>query len=124
LHQIAHLDPRAPRSIDKTIPRELEIILLKAIAKDPADRYPSARALADDLRRFLHDEPILARPPSPWQKAVRWTRRHKALAASAIAILAVAAVGSSISTLLISREQAKTEAHYQMERLKAIEANQ
>jgi serine/threonine protein kinase len=123
LDQLANHEPRPARSIDKTIPRELDIILAKAIAKDPADRYPSARALADDLRRFLQDEPILARPPSAWDRAVKWTRRHKSLAMSAVVTLSLAAIGLLISTLLIAREQAKTKFAYELERQKAIEAD-
>ena len=123
LDQLAHYEPRPARSIDKTIPRELDIILAKAIAKDPADRYPSARALADDLRRFLQDEPIQARPPSPWDRAVKWTRRHKSLALSAVVTLSLAAIGLLISTLLIAREQGRTKHAYDLERQTAIEAD-
>ena len=123
LHQLAHDEPILPRSIDRTIPRELEVILCKAMAKDPADRYPSAGALADDLRRFLHDEPIQARPPSAYDRALKWTRRHKALTRSALAIIFLAAVGFSISTFLIAREQSKTATAYQKEREKALEAD-
>jgi hypothetical protein len=123
LDQLAHHEPRPARSIDKTIPRELDVILAKAMAKDPADRYPSARALADDLRRFLQDEPIHARPPSAWDRAVKWTRRHKSLAMSAVLTLSLAAIGLLISTLLIAREQAKTKYAYELERQKAIEAD-
>jgi eukaryotic-like serine/threonine-protein kinase len=123
LDQLAHHEPRSARSIDKTIPRELDIILAKAIAKDPADRYPSARALADDLRRFLQDEPIQARPPSAWDRAVKWTRRHKSLAMSAVVTLSLAAIGLLISTLLIAREQGRTKYAYELERQKAIEAD-
>jgi predicted Ser/Thr protein kinase len=58
------------------IPREIEIICMKCLQKDPRDRYSSAAAFAEDLRRFLDDEGILARPPSRLGKAVKWTRRH------------------------------------------------
>jgi hypothetical protein len=122
LRQIGSHEPRPPRSIDRTVPPELETILLKAIAKEPADRYPTAFALAEDLRRFLRDEPILAQPPSLWDKAVKWTRRHRSVAMSALAMLLLAAVGLLISTLLIAREQAKTKAAYEGERSKATEA--
>ena len=63
LRQVAQDDPKPARAIDKTIPREMEIILAKTMAKDPADRYSSARLLADDLRRFMQEEPI-PRPPA------------------------------------------------------------
>ena len=59
--QIKNLEPSRPRSIDPRVPRDLETIVLKAIDKDPRTRYASAEALAEDLRRFLDDEPILAR---------------------------------------------------------------
>jgi serine/threonine protein kinase len=123
LYQLTYFDPRPARAIDKTIPRELETILIKSMAKDPADRYQSARAMAEDLRRFLADEPILARPPSTWDQAVKWTRRHKALTRSALVILLLSAIGLSITTLLIAREQANTRAAYELERSKAIEAD-
>jgi hypothetical protein len=124
LHQLGYVDPLPPRSIDKAIPPELEIILTKATAKEPADRYQSARALADDLRRFLADEPILARPPSAWDKAVKWTRRHKSVAYSAVAVLLIAAVGLLTTTLLIAGEQRKTKDAYVRERERATEANE
>ena len=124
LRQIWSHEPRSPRSIDKALPPELETILSKAIAKDPADRYATAGALAEDFRRFLRDEPILAQPPSLWDKAVKWTRRHKSVAMSALAMLLLAAVGLLASTLLIANEQAKTKAAYERERSKATEAEQ
>jgi len=60
LYQIGMVEPRSPRSIDKSIPPELETILAKATTKEAAERYASARAMADDLQRFLSDKPILA----------------------------------------------------------------
>ncbi len=122
LYQISYVDPRPPRSLDKTIPIELQTILAKATAKDAAERYQTARALADDLERFLRDEPIHAKPPSIWDKAVKWTRRHKSVACSAILMLLLIAGGLLISTILIAKEQTKTKAAYVQERLRAIEA--
>ena len=103
--QLASADPKPPRQIDRTIPVELQTILAKSYAKDAADRYPTAKALADDLRRFLADEPIHARPPTVWDRAVKWTRRHKSLALSAIVVLTLAAAGLGASTLVVSAEQ-------------------
>ena len=123
LHQIGSVDPRPPRSIDRNVPPELETILLKAAAKDAAERYASAGAMADDLRRFLHDEPILARPPSLWDKSVKWTRRHKSVAVSAVAVLVFALVGLTTSTILIARAQAKTKDALKNEQDRATEAN-
>ena len=110
LHEIDQLDPRPPRSIDPGIPSEMETIVGKAMAKPPADRYQSAREMADDLRRFLLDEPILARPPTPWDRAVKWSRRHKTAAGWAVAMLLVVAAGLALSTVLLAREQAATKA--------------
>ncbi len=102
LHQLSAVDPKPPRSIDRTIPVELQTVLAKAAAKDPADRYATARAFADDLKRYLADEPIHARPPTVWDHAAKWTRRHRSLALSAIIILTLAAAGLLVTTLLVS----------------------
>jgi serine/threonine protein kinase len=124
LNQIGSHDPRPAREIDPAIPVELETILAKATAKEPGERYASARELADDLQRFLSDVPILARPPSLWDKGVKWTRRHKSLALSALAMLLLTTVGLSVTTVLIAREQAKTKHAYDNERVRANEANE
>src|SRR5262249_6236204 len=73
LYQILREEPRPPRAIDPAIPAELETIVLKAVAKDPAERYATAGALADDLRRFLDNKPILARRPTLAQRAWKWS---------------------------------------------------
>jgi hypothetical protein len=124
LQQIASMEPRSPRSIDRKIPVELETIVSKATAKDPGERYPTAGALAEDLKRFLADEPVLARPPSLLNKAVRWTRRHKTIAFSAVIILILASVGLSISSVLLAGEQLKTRSALNAERRRAIELNE
>ncbi|HWE95284.1 MAG TPA: serine/threonine-protein kinase [Tepidisphaeraceae bacterium] len=123
LRELESADPRPPRTIDKNIPPELQTILSKAGAKDPGERYPTARALADDLGRFLRDEPIRARPPTVLDRAVKWTRRHRPLAISALAMLVIIAVGLLVSTLMIAAAQRNTAAAYQAEQHKATEAN-
>ncbi len=77
-----HDAPVSPRKLDKKVPRDLETIILKAIAKEPAHRYASAEQMAEDLRRFLADKPVLARRSSPTEQAWRWCRRNPALAAT------------------------------------------
>ena len=74
--QIKSVEPPRPRSIDPRIPRDLETIVLKAIEKEPGDRYASAEAMAEDLRRFLDDEPILARRVGAHERYLRWARRN------------------------------------------------
>ena len=65
LRQIALDEPVSPRRLNPAVPRDLETIVLKAMAKDPSSRYATAQELAADLRRFLDDQPILARRPWP-----------------------------------------------------------
>ncbi len=88
-------EPMPPRQLDSRVPRDLETIVFRALAKRPQDRYASAAALADDLRRFLRDEPIRARPIGPAGRLVRWCRRNRALSAviaTAAALLAALAL--------------------------------
>jgi serine/threonine protein kinase/WD40 repeat protein len=98
LRRLAFEEPVAPRKLDPTIPVELETVTLKALAKDPKDRYATAQELADDLRRWLTDRPILARPPGLLQRARKWSHRHRplvaALAASLILVGAAVCLGA------------------------------
>jgi serine/threonine protein kinase len=110
LYQILREEPRRPRAIEPAIPPELETVVLKAVAKDPAERYATAAAFADDLRRFLDNKPILARRPSLAQRARKWGQRHPAVVISAVVLLILIAAGSLVSTALLSAEQAKTRA--------------
>jgi serine/threonine protein kinase len=124
LRQLASEEPPAPRSLDRTIPVELETIVLKAIAKSPDERYDTAQELADDLQRFLEDKPIAARRPALAERVIKWARRHKPLVGSAVALLVLSLIGSVVSTILIAQEQAQTKAAYKRERQNAIEASQ
>ena len=93
IRRIASEEPRRLRSIDPAIPRDLETIVARAMAKDPADRYPSAREMAEDLGRFLEDRPILARRPGTIDRAMKWARRHRPAVAAAGLILVAIAIG-------------------------------
>src|SRR5262249_30463745 len=93
LQQVAHEEPRPPRSLNDTIPRDLETICLHCLHKEPGRRYPSAGALAEDLRHFLAGEPIQARPIRPWERALKWARRRPAIASLAAAVLVITVLG-------------------------------
>jgi serine/threonine protein kinase len=110
LYQIMREEPRRPRAIDPAIPAELETIVLKAVAKDPAERYATAGAFAEDLRRFLDNKPILARRPSLAQCGRKWGQRHPTVVIAAVVLLILIAAGSLVSTALLSAEEAKTRA--------------
>jgi hypothetical protein len=92
IHQIIVDGPRGLRSLDRTIPRDLATIVDKAIKRDPKVRYPSADALAGDLRRFLDGQPITARRTSSLELTWRWCKKHPALAAALAALIATSAV--------------------------------
>jgi hypothetical protein len=120
LRQIAFEEPRPPRQLNKRVPTELETIVLKALEKNPADRYGTARELADDLRRVLDDKPIRARRPTLRQRLTKWGRRHKGVVRTAVAGLVLAVVVLALSTAWVWQEnQAKNKAHR-----KALEAVQ
>jgi serine/threonine protein kinase len=117
LHQILHGEPRPPRSVDRSIPVELETIILKAVANEPEDRYATAGELVADLRRFLEDRPVLARRPSLREQAWKWARRHRSLVASLVVALLASVAVLATATILIAGA-------YERERLKAVEANE
>jgi WD40 repeat protein/serine/threonine protein kinase len=104
IDQIKGEEPARPRSLDPRIPRDLETIVLKAMDKDPNRRYASAEEMAEDLHRFLADEPILARRASRAERLARWARRNKGLAVSLAVIaflLVAAALASSVGVFLL-----------------------
>jgi hypothetical protein len=98
LQQLLDDEPRRPRQLNDRIPRDLETICLKAMAKLPARRYRTAGEFADDLRRFLAGEPILARSVGRGEQLVRWCRRYP-LAAS---LFAAVCLGSAIGLWYLS----------------------
>jgi phosphate/phosphite/phosphonate ABC transporter binding protein len=82
MSRVLHEEPLRPRKIDPHIPRDFETVVLKAIAKDPGERYQSAAQLAADLRALVEDRPILARRVSRAERGWRWARRNPAMATS------------------------------------------
>ena len=97
LRCVTEAQPARPRALDRTIPLDLETIVLKATAREPGDRYATAGELADDLRSFLDDRPIRARRTGPIEHLTRWCRRNKMVAAmtsvAAATLLAATVVG-------------------------------
>jgi WD40 repeat protein len=137
LHHVLHDEPRAPRSLNDRIPRDLDTITLTAMAKEPAGRYQSAREMADDLRRWLASEPIRARPIGKVERAWRWCRRNPVVASLATAVsglLVISAVGAGVAAIrferMAQREQAiaaqerESRAAAESERSRAVLAQQ
>jgi tetratricopeptide (TPR) repeat protein len=95
LQQVRLEEPVPPSRLQRKVPRDLETICLKCLEKDPPRRYAGALALADDLRNFLEEKPIKARPTPAWERAWKWARRRPAAAvaglASALALLSLLA---------------------------------
>ena len=103
IDRVQHEPPRPPCKLDPRVPRDLETLVLKCLAKDPRERYATAEALAEDLRRFLADRPIHARRATAAEQAWRWCRRNPWLAglsAAVLLLLLVVAVGSSVGFAL------------------------
>jgi WD40 repeat protein/serine/threonine protein kinase/tetratricopeptide (TPR) repeat protein len=111
LQQIAFEDPKLPRRINGAIPNELETIVLKAMAKNPAERYATAQELADDFGRFLDHKPIKAKRPTIRERVVKWARRRPAVAAllvvSVFAALAAASTASLFYAYQVANFQSK-----------------
>jgi WD40 repeat protein len=103
LDLVASAPPVRPTAANPAVPRDLETICLKCLEKDPARRYPSAEAVADDLERWRTGQPVLARPTRAWEHAWRWVRRHPLV--TGMALTTVAAVVVAIATLADANEQ-------------------
>ncbi len=92
LDQVLHEEPRAPRRLNDRVPRDLEMICLKAMAKEPSWRYASAGEMAADLRRFLRGEPVRARPLGVLARAWRWSRQRQRVTDAGIALVSLTSV--------------------------------
>ena len=125
---VKNVDPPRPRSIDPRIPLDLETIVLKSVEKDPKARYASADAMAEDLRRFLADEPIKARQVSALERYWRWARRNPAIAILGgvlTGLLVAVAVGSLVAAShfeTVARSESFGNRQSQLDRKDAIEA--
>jgi eukaryotic-like serine/threonine-protein kinase len=93
LEQVRERPPESPRKLNPLASRDLEVICLKCLEKDPGRRYASADDLVEELRRWLQDKPIRARPVTVVRRAVKWLKRHRQIAALSCIVVAVALVG-------------------------------
>jgi len=125
VEKVLHEPPVPPRKIDPHIPRDLETVVLKCMAKDPAERYGSAEALAEDVRRFLADRPISARRSTWRERTWRWCRRNPAVAsllATVLLLLVAVAVVSTFAAVRLNFALGRTEEAEQKARLREAEA--
>jgi WD40 repeat protein len=104
IHQVINDSAPSPRKLNGNIRRDLETITLKCLEKDPKKRYQTSRELAEDLSRFLHNEPILARPIGTLGRALRWAKRKPAVAAFLL-LLVVATVVSTWQSVRATRAE-------------------
>jgi serine/threonine protein kinase len=109
IRQITNDDPISPHVIDPSISPDFETVLLKAMQKEPRDRYATAGELADDLDRYIDGQMVLARRPSIWDRSKRWAGRHPAMIASILVSLLVFVIVSGIATVVVANEQAETK---------------
>jgi hypothetical protein len=124
LRQIDQQEPRRLRQLQPKIPADLETVVLKAMAKRREERYATSREFADDLQRVLEGKPTVARPPTLLDRCAKWARRHRRLAAAAVAVCLCAVVGMAVSTTLITREKVKAEENYQLAEQRLRESRQ
>ncbi|MCI0457420.1 MAG: protein kinase, partial [Gemmataceae bacterium] len=116
LLQVLREEPRPPRRLNDKIPRDLETTCLKALAKEPRRRYPSARAMGNDLRRYLQGEPIQARPVGRGERLWRWCRRNPVVAGLVGAVALLLVLGTVVASVGYVREaEQRAEAERQRE---------
>ena len=113
LMQVREREPASPQSLKPELDRDVAVICLKCLEKDPARRYGSAEALAEELERWLRCEPVLARPTSRWEAGRKWVRRKPAiatLAASVALLLMTVTIGSALFAWNLSEKEKQREA--------------
>jgi tetratricopeptide (TPR) repeat protein/predicted Ser/Thr protein kinase len=111
LRRLSDEPPPAPREVTPDVPEDLDFIIRRALEKHPDDRYPSAAAMAEDLRRFLRGEPPAARPVGPVVRSARWLQREPRKIGVALAVVAVAI--AAILTVSGSFRRERYLKHYQ-----------
>lgn len=109
IHQVIHSDPLPPRFLQPKTPRDLELICLKCLQKDPARRYKTALSLARDLQRFVAGKPIRAKPIGFTERSCKWVRRNPALAGLLLALF-LGIVVSTVGFVTAHRESQRASA--------------
>ncbi|WP_197440610.1 serine/threonine-protein kinase [Polystyrenella longa] len=117
--KIAEEEPIAPRVYNPAMPVDLETILCKSMNKEITERYHSVSDMADDLKRFLKDEPILAKRAGLWDRSLKWPRRHKLFITTFLSVSLV-----SIIALVVLITMMAVHNHRQLELLKLAERSQ
>ena len=115
---------RPPRKLDPSIDRGLEAACLKAMALKPEDRYPTSRALAEDIERWMADEPVSACGESLFMRARRWARKHRTAVAAAAGLLVTSTIALAIGTVLITREWNEAQAQRNEARVQGQQVRQ
>lgn len=89
MQQILNAEPPPPSQLNSQVPADLDTLCLKCLEKDPSRRFPTAAALAQELHRFLHGEPIHSRPITQWERARKWCQRNPTVASLSAAVVLV-----------------------------------
>jgi WD40 repeat protein len=122
LDQVRSREPVSPSRVHSGLPRDLVTICLKALAKEPSRRYARAAALADDLRRFLSDQPVSARPVTRWERGWRWCRRNPLIAGlSGVAAVFLLCTLAGLGIIALVRDE-RDKALANLERAEKAEA--
>src|SRR5262249_4439193 len=115
LEQVRSQEPAALRSVEPSVPRDLETVCLKCLRKEPERRYASAEALAEDLRRWQTGEPIQARPAGALERGIKWVRRNPAVASLLGLVVVVTVIGAGA----FYREYRSTQRQAELARIKS-----